>query len=65
MARIDLDFSGLRGVGDVFVLCVTNALKVAFGCFWLAWSCEGLARPETARGATVELGLFVGVCVLR
>ena len=65
MARIDLDLAGLRGVGDVFVLCVTNALKVAFGCFWLVWSCEGLGWLEGSEGATVELGLFVGVCVLR
>ena len=63
MARIDLDLAGLRGVGDVFVLCVTNALKVAFGCFWLVWSCEGLGWLEGSEGATVELGLFVGVWV--
>ena len=65
LARIDLDFAGLRGVGDVFVLCVTNALKVAFGCFWLVWFCEGLGWLERSEGATVELGLFVGVCALR
>ena len=42
LARIDLDLAGLRGVGDVFVLCVTNALKVAFGYFWLVWFRDGL-----------------------
>ena len=31
----------------------------------MVWSCEGLGWSETTKGATVELGLFVGVWVLR
>ena len=30
----------------------------------MVWSCEGLIRSETTKGATVELGLFVEVWVM-